>query len=242
MRLDIALVQRNLCESRQEAKECIESGHVLVDDSVTYKATRRVEASTRIQVLQRRKYVSRGGEKLEGALRHLLGDESAIRNFLYNKTALDVGSSTGGFSDCLLTHGISAITAVDVGTLQLHKKIRSHANVTVFENTDIRMLDTKNRFDVVVADLSFISLDKVIDTILLYGNDTASYLLLIKPQFEVGFGNTKKGIVKDTVAVNEVLVKYTAILLEKNIHSVVFFPCSLLGGDGNQEYFIYGKK
>lgn len=240
MRLDQELVQRGLCESREEAKECIEKGFVYLDDVVITKKTRQVTEVSNIRVLQTRKFVSRGGDKLEGVILQIYPDTP---NTLFNdKTALDVGSSTGGFTDCLLRYGIDHVTAIDVGTAQFHTSLRVNPKIDLFENTDIRTFKTTLLFDIIVADVSFIALEKIINTIFSFGHPGVEYFLLIKPQFEVGFGNTKKGIVKDAALVDMVLQKYKNILEEKSCTNVAIHPCTITGGDGNQEYFIYGKQ
>jgi 23S rRNA (cytidine1920-2'-O)/16S rRNA (cytidine1409-2'-O)-methyltransferase len=242
MRLDQELVKRKLCESRQEAQECIEQGNVLVDAVVTTKKTRQVDENSLIVVTKKRSFVSRGGEKLEGILLDVYKDKETIRKNLERKTAIDVGSSTGGFTDCLLSYGVTSVTAIDVGKEQLHAKLRNDERITLFENTDIRNFKTTNTFNIIVADLSFISLEKVLDVILPLGSVTSEYFLLIKPQFEVGFGNTKKGIVKDMTLVQNILDSYIDLFNEKKLHNVQIFPCAITGGDGNQEYFIYAQK
>lgn len=240
MRLDQELVRRGLCVSRQEAQECIEQSFVRVDNVVVTKKTRLVQEDTKIEVLQTRKFVSRGGDKLEGAILHIY--PTAGKNIFNHKNALDVGSSTGGFTDCLLSYGITTVTCVDVGTSQLHHSLRNTSQVILFENTDIRDFKTQELFDVIVADVSFISLEKIIESIFSFGKEGSEYFLLIKPQFEVGFGNTKKGIVKDEELVDVILNKYKALLLERRLQDIKIFPCNLRGGDGNQEYFIYAKQ
>lgn len=240
MRLDQALVVRGLCESRQVAQECIEKGYVLLNNVVCIKKTRLVEAADSIVVTQKRKFVSRGGDKLEQAILHIY--PRVTKNIFKNKSALDIGSSTGGFTDCLLVYGVTHVTAIDVGTSQLHSTLQKNSRVSLFENTDIRDYITDQHFDIIVADLSFIALEKVIDAIIFFGHTETEYFLLIKPQFEVGFGNTKKGIVKDATLVTVILAKYNQFFRNKNYHKVEIFPCALKGGDGNQEYFIYAKK
>ena len=242
MRLDQELVKRGLCESRQEAQECIELGNVLINNIITTKKTKQVDESTILTVTKKRFFVSRGGEKLEGALLHVYHNKDTIQQNLGGKSAIDIGSSTGGFTDCLLAYGITNVVAVDVGTAQLHTKLRNDTRVSLFENTDIRNFKTQKVFDVVVADLSFISLEKVIEIIFSFGGEASQYFLLIKPQFEVGFGNTKKGIVKDEELIKAVLDTYTILFTEKGLHEVKVFPCAITGGDGNQEYFIHAKK
>lgn len=242
MRLDQELVQRGLCESRTEAQELIAQGHVLVDGVVSIKQTKQVTSVNDIVLSAQRKFVSRGGEKLEGALTQVYGNEELIRAILANKEALDIGSSTGGFTDCLLSYGVQHIDAVDVGTEQLHTSLRSNPKVSLFENTDIRSFSKGKKYDVVVADLSFIPLTHVFADAISFGTQSAEYFFLIKPQFEVGKGNTKKGIVKDETLVQELLTKYVVLAEESGLIDVAVFPCVIQGGDGNQEYFLYGRK
>lgn len=240
MRLDQELVRRGLSESRTEAQELIEAGFVLLYDKVCYKQTKQVDETTKIQVTKRRDFVSRGGKKLHGILTQIYGNDDAIRQFCANKKVLDVGASTGGFTDCLLQYGVFSVEAVDVGTSQLHQKIKENTRVISYENTDIRNFSTSNSYDVIVADLSFIPLEHVLDTLISFGKKDTSYFLLIKPQFEVGKGKTKKGIVKEEILINELLVKYEKLAKEKGFIRIEIVPCSIQGGDGNQEYFLYG--
>ena len=242
MRLDQALVARALCESRTEAQELIELGFVVVNGVPSRKQIQKVEEADTILVTGRRSFVSRGGEKLRGVMRDVYGDDNVIQEKLSGKIAIDVGSSTGGFTDYLLSCGVSHVDAVDVGTEQLHPKLRTDPKVSLFENTDIRTFKTDTLYDIVVADLSFISLEAVLDTIISLGKTGASYFLLIKPQFEVGKGNTKKGIVKDEGLVVELLKKYEVLAKMKGVHTVTLFPCHIQGGDGNQEFFLVGQK
>lgn len=242
MRLDQQLVERGLCESRTEAQELIELGFVIVNGTISRKQTQKVTQSDSINVTNRRLFVSRGGEKLRGVLRDVYGDDDAVRSKINGKTAIDIGSSTGGFTDCLLSCGVTHVDAVDVGTEQLHAKLREDARVQLFENTDIRDFKSEASYDIVVADLSFISLESVLDTIISFSRLETEFFLLIKPQFEVGRGNTKKGIVKDEGLVVETLRKYEVLAKMKGMHTVMIFPCHLQGGDGNQEFFLYGKR
>lgn len=242
MRLDQALVHRGLCDSRTEAQELIASRCVLVNGNIIIKQTLTTKDEDILHVTRRRKFVSRGGEKLEGALLHIFGTQDALRSHFCGKTAIDIGSSTGGFTDCLLSYAVASVTAVDVGTSQLHSKLRDDTRVIIFENTDIRDYTPHTLFEIVVADLSFIPLERVIDNVLAFGDKGAEYFLLIKPQFEVGKGNTKKGIVKSVELRAEVLEKYTRLVEDKGLRQVSVFPCVITGGDGNQEYFLYAKK
>lgn len=241
MRLDQELVQRKLCESRTEAQELITSGLVFVDGIVTTKKTKKVEDTTEIKVTGKREFVSRGGNKLQGVLIHLYKNNDDIAQFFAKKRALDIGSSTGGFTDCLLRYGVDSVDAVDVGTNQLHTKIKEDQRVTSYENTDIRTFKgNKDLYHIIVADLSFIPLEKVIDTIISFGKKDTTFFLLIKPQFEVGKGNTKKGIVKEQNLIDTILIKYKNLAEEEGLKDIQIITSSIQGGDGNQEYFLYG--
>lgn len=239
MRLDQELVQRKLCESRSEAQELITQGAVFVDGLLCLKQAKNISSASLVSITKRREFVSRGGEKLKGALSHIFGDDDGIRQFCSNKTALDIGSSTGGFSDCLLSYGVASVDAVDVGTSQLHYKLKSDKRVSSFENTDIRSFHSVNSYDIIVADLSFIPLTSVLDTIIALGSKRTQFFLLIKPQFEVGKGKTKKGIVKEDSLVKEILTKYAVLTKQKEMSSIEIFASEIQGGDGNQEYFLY---
>lgn len=242
MRLDQELVKRGLSESRTEAQELVESGSVLVNGAVSTKQTKQVGETDMLEVTSRRKFVSRGGEKLEGIFLDIFGTEEKVKEFCFGKVTLDIGSSTGGFTDYLLQNGVAYVDAVDVGTMQLHPKLRSDNKVSLFENTDIRNFKSEKRYDIVVADLSFISLQSVFKTIYTFGSKGTYYFLLIKPQFEVGKGNTKKGIVKDEEIVQKVLSEYVTLARKFGMEDVKVFPCRIQGGDGNQEYFLYATK
>lgn len=250
MRLDQLLVHKKLCESRVEAQELIASGSIIVDGMVVTKQTRRFEEVVQIEVLARRKYVSRGGEKLMGVLLDVFKSVDAVKNALRGRVALDVGASTGGFTDCLLQNGIAHVDAVDVGTEQIHFKVAGDERVAVYEQTDIRDFahiegigyNEGRKYDVIVGDISFVALSALFDTILSFAKSGTKLFLLIKPQFEVGKGNTKKGIVKDKALVEEVISKYRDDAVSKGVAAVEVYPCVIPGGDGNQEYFLYGVK
>lgn len=241
MRLDQLLLKNGLCESRTEAQDIILSGFVTVDGIIITKQSKKMTGNESVTISQRRNFVSRGGSKLEGALYHVFVQKDEILAFMEGKAALDVGSSTGGFTDCLLQYGVSHITSVDVGTLQLHTSIRNNPRVSLFENCDIRDFKCDKKFDVIVADLSFIQLEKILRILKSLGAAQCHYFLLLKPQFEVGKGNTKKGIVKDASIVQEVITRYQSMCENELLSHIEIFPCSIQGGDGNQEYFIYAK-
>lgn len=237
MRLDLLLVERGLCATRQEAQEVIHKGDVLVNGTVQNKQSKNIGEEAIVEVLSTRKYVSRGGEKLAGAFAAVFKHEDDVRAFLKSKKALDVGASTGGFTDFLLQHGVSSVTAVDVGSSQLHERIKNDKRVSSLENTDIRHFSPGAKYEIIVADLSFIPLKNVLSTIISSGSDGSYFFLLIKPQFEVGKGNTKKGVVKNLALVEDLLRGYEGLLKECGAKNVSIEPCAIKGGDGNQEYF-----
>jgi 23S rRNA (cytidine1920-2'-O)/16S rRNA (cytidine1409-2'-O)-methyltransferase len=241
MRLDQELVQRGLVASRTEAQEIIDRELVSVNGKVTTKQTKDIQETDVLTVSGRRDFVSRGGDKLRGVFQDIYGEDEAIRARIAGKVALDIGSSTGGFTDCLLSFGVGHVDAVDVGTNQFHESLRIDKRISLYESTDVRNFSSLQRYDIVVADLSFISLEPLFDTIANFGKEGAEYFLLIKPQFEVGKGNTKKGIVKDQALVSEVLRKYEVLAKMHGWNGVQLLPSHLQGGDGNQEYFLYGK-
>jgi 23S rRNA (cytidine1920-2'-O)/16S rRNA (cytidine1409-2'-O)-methyltransferase len=239
MRLDQALVARGLTESRTEAQVYVERGWVEINGVVVTKNNKTVLDTDTLSLKNKRQFVSRGGDKLLGVLSDVYKSDERIRGHLQGKVALDIGSSTGGFTDCLLQMGVKHIDAVDVGTAQTHISLLNDNRVAIFEGTDIREFIPKRKYDIVVADLSFISLQGTIDTITKLSSSGTECFLLIKPQFEVGKGNTKKGIVKDEDLVKEVLEKMDAKCKSVGGKNISMHKCHIQGGDGNQEYFIY---
>ncbi|MEN9551629.1 MAG: hypothetical protein RI935_6 [Candidatus Parcubacteria bacterium] len=243
MRLDLALVERHLVESREDAKKAIDSGSVLVNNILVTKKTKEVKPEDAITISWEKKYVSRGGEKLEGILYYYFEDKEAVINYLISKNALDIGSSTGGFTDFLLKHGISHVTCIDVGNNQLHSTLRTNPKISLFEDTDIRSFsDSRHSYDIIVADLSFIPLKKVVDDIARLSQSGTLCFLLIKPQFEVGKGNLKKGILKNEALLEPLFLDYRTLFEDKGFIEIDIQPCSIKGGDGNQEYFLVCKK
>ena len=196
MRLDKFLTDNNFFPSREKAQTAIKHETVMVDGCIVTKASMDITESMRVEVIDLfNKYVSMGGLKLEKAIKDFGLDFAG-------KTVLDIGASTGGFTDCALQHGAASVTTVDVGTAQLVEQLRNHPNVTVFENKDFRELtigDVDNqKFDFIVSDVSFISLTYIIPYIDPFLRPDGQMMFLIKPQFEAGpsFLN-KSGIVKD---------------------------------------------
>ena len=251
MRLDLYLVQQKLASSRTQAQDFIENGFVFLvvndEKQKLIKSNYIVKESDSILVEANdlQKYVSRAGLKLDSAVKKLKLD-------VKNKIALDVGQSTGGFTDCLIKHGVSQVVGVDVGHGQLHATLKNHPQVISFEDLNAKDLAFNavflknvpvNQFDLVVADVSFISITKVIPSLSNFLSAGGEYLFLVKPQFECGREHLdNNGLVKDSKifkAVEEEVTK-VALLAFKNVET--FFSCDVLGKDGNQEFFIYGKK
>ncbi len=195
-RLDAEMLRRGLVPSREQAAKLINDGKVLVDGAIADKPARQVSPSQDVKLAgPRPRFVSRAGGKLMGALDHFGIDPRGLR-------CLDAGSSTGGFTDCLLQRGAQLVYAVDVGTHQLHERLRADERVDVREQTDVRSLTPDllgGQVDLVVGDLSFISLGKVLPGLTAMARPGSSMLLLIKPQFEAGRQEASrgKGIITD---------------------------------------------
>ena len=239
-RLDVLLVQRNLAESREKAKAIIMSGNVFVDGQREDKAGSMFKPEVEIEIKGiPLKYVSRGGFKLEKAI-----VEHGV--CLNDKVCMDVGSSTGGFTDCMLQNGAIKVFAVDVGTNQLAWKLRQDERVISMEKTNIRYVtieDIKEYVDFVSIDVAFISLTKVLKPVYLLMKDEAEIVCLIKPQFEAGREKVgKKGVVKDKEVHMDVIRKVVlfAALQGFEMRSLDFSP--IKGPEGNIEYLLYMKK
>lgn len=234
MRLDKELVEKSLVPSRSKAQELIKEGFILVNGKVIDKANYIVKETDIIEIKEndKLKYVSRGGLKLEKAIIEFNID-------MTNKTVMDIGSSTGGFSDCALQHGASKIIAVDVGTNLMHESLRNNPKIDLREQTNFKEFESHyfKDIDIAVCDVSFISLKRIIDKIALE-NVSIDMVCLIKPQFECG---------------KEIADKYKGIILNKQIHIDIikdiinyfngkgFYIKNLTsspirGGDGNIEY------
>ena len=235
-RLDRVLLESSLATSREEAQRYILAGAVLVDDRPVTKAGALVRRDSRVRVKTASRYVSRGGEKLEAAFEHF-GVEPRGR------TALDVGASTGGFTDCLLARGAARVHAVDVGYGQLDWKLRQDPRVEVWERTNIRYLDPdalQERPGLAVVDVSFISLRLVLPRVCSLLSRPCEIVALIKPQFEVGKGKVGKGGVvrsedEHRRVIGEIEEAVDALGLERR----PVFQSPLLGPKGNKEFFIH---
>lgn len=237
-RLDLLLVQKNLFESREQAKRAILAGLVQVNQETVTKAGTKVNVDAEITVKRRlHPYVSRGGLKLEKAIRLFQLD-------LHGKIVLDIGASTGGFTDCALQHGAKQVYAIDVGYGQLAWKLRQDPRVIVMERTNFRYLKpeqlTKGTPDFATVDVSFISLAHIFPNLTQILSDEGTLIALIKPQFEAGRHQVgKKGIVKDPYVHREVLVRIIELAREHSfaLKGLSFSP--ILGSAGNLEFLAY---
>jgi 23S rRNA (cytidine1920-2'-O)/16S rRNA (cytidine1409-2'-O)-methyltransferase len=235
-RLDLLLVDRQLVGSREDGRRRILAGEILVNDHPVTKAGVLIDVSARIRLKSTSAYVSRGGLKLEKALREFAID-------VKNKTALDIGASTGGFSDCLLAHGAAQVFAVDVGYGQLAWKLRNDSRVVIFEKTNIRYFQLSRLprpAELATVDVSFISLKLVLPqlkTLLMTNGDVVA---LIKPQFEVGKGKVGKGgVVRSHEEHLRVIedVKQASVGFGYSVLGVTESP--LVGPKGNKEFLIH---
>lgn len=238
MRLDQFLVLKKLAQSRTQAQDFIANGFVTMDSKVISKASFDVtdELSEKIKVASNplQKYVSRAGLKLEGAFKKLNLD-------VQHKVVLDVGQSTGGFSDCLIQSGAKKVVGVDVGHNQLHESLKAHSRIIAIENLNVKDIQQHRDFlrhvpeagfDLLVMDVSFISILKVIPFVAGALKSGGEYLILVKPQFETEKTNLDLGEI-------EARVKACALQYFKNVSA--YFESTLPGKDGTQEFFIYGK-
>ena len=236
-RLDNELVRRGLVENRSQAQEVIKAGRVTVDGAPANKPSRMVALSQSLFVAgDPPLYVSRGGLKLEAALDFFDINVSGLQ-------AIDVGSSTGGFTDCLLQHDAISVTAIDVGRGQLHNRLFRDKRVTVYERTNIRHVEPEEigaPFDLLVADLSFISLTAILANLLDLVGDKSSMLLLVKPQFEVGKKFVGKGgVVRDLGAHLFALEGVIEASINVGFFPKGLIPSPLTGPAGNHEYLLW---
>jgi 23S rRNA (cytidine1920-2'-O)/16S rRNA (cytidine1409-2'-O)-methyltransferase len=240
-RIDKLLVELGLADSRTKAQALVMSGVVLVDEMRVEKSSQEFSSDSKIRIKGRTiesKYVSRGGLKLEKALHDF---HISVSEYV----CLDVGASTGGFTDCLLQHGAKRVVTIDVGTNQLVWKLRNDARVEVRENINARYLkpeDFSENFDLIVMDVSFISVTKIFPVLPPLLKNNGKIITLIKPQFEVGRGEVGKGGIVREAEKHERVIKEVNQSAEKNnlkVDGVIDSP--ILGADGNKEFLaLYG--
>jgi len=234
VRIDRLLVERGLFESRAKAQAAIEAGLVSADDVPVRKASEEINVNARLSATPAHPYVSRGGLKLSAALNHFKFDPNG-------RVCLDVGASTGGFTQVLLERGAKCVYAVDVGKGQLHESLRSNALAVSMEETDIRTLSPARLAeppDFATIDVSFISLKLVLPPAFALLKTTAQLIALIKPQFEAGRAQAKKGIVRDAAVHATVCddIAFFVTALGWRVLSVI--PSPIQGGDGNAEFLL----
>jgi 23S rRNA (cytidine1920-2'-O)/16S rRNA (cytidine1409-2'-O)-methyltransferase len=233
-RADRLLVERGLFESRAKAQAAIEAGLVSADARPVRKAAANIAVDARLQAEAAHPWVSRGGVKLAAALDHFGLDVAG-------RICLDVGASTGGFTEVLIARGAACVYAVDVGRDQLHPRLRGRPEIVSYEQTDIRALEPAKlpaRPDFVTIDVSFISLKAVLPAAFALAAPGARLLALIKPQFELSRRDLKKGIVRDAVQHIAVCGDITIFTKSSGASVIGIFPSPILGGDGNAEFFI----
>ena len=237
-RIDLLLVERGLFESRARARAAIEAGLVLANDKPVLKASETFSPDAVLQAQPAHPFVSRGGVKLAGAL-----EQYPIP--IEDHVCLDVGASTGGFTEVLLANGASIVFAIDAGHGQLHPSLHDHPKIVSMEATDIRSLEGKRlpaRPDVVVIDVSFISLKAVLPAALALAAAPMPLLALIKPQFEATRKHSKRGIVRDAAVHQEVCNEIAAFVASLGCTDIQVFPSPIAGGDGNAEFFIGARR
>ena len=236
-RLDLLLTELNLVETRSLAQRLIMAGHVRVDDQIVFKPATMVASDATITIDQGKKFVSRGGEKLEAAL-----EEFRLKD-LDKKICADVGASTGGFTDCLLSHGAKKVYAIDVGQGILHWKLRRDPRVVSFEKTNVRHLKMlPEKVDVITIDVSFISLTKVTPVVVNWlKNESGIVVALIKPQFEAGRTEAArgKGVIRDTLVHSQILNRVLDQLAAEQFEIRGLMKSPLLGPKGNMEFLVY---
>jgi 23S rRNA (cytidine1920-2'-O)/16S rRNA (cytidine1409-2'-O)-methyltransferase len=235
-RVDLFVVERGLAPSRQRAQALIMAGKVRVNGLAVDKPGTLIDPYSDVQIEADHPFVSRGGLKLQEALRVLKMD-------LADRVCLDVGASTGGFTDCLLQKGARLVFAVDVGYGQLAWALRQDPRVVVMERTNIRNMAADALpcpVDLVTIDVSFISLKIVVPAVLKYLKDTGSILALIKPQFEVGKGKVGKGgVVRDPAQHQEVIDRLFDFFRDSGLRPGPVIPSPVPGPKGNREFMIY---
>jgi 23S rRNA (cytidine1920-2'-O)/16S rRNA (cytidine1409-2'-O)-methyltransferase len=238
-RLDVLMVERGLAASNQKAQAMILAGEVHVDGARAEKAGTHFAEQSRIEVNSRsEKYASRGGVKLEGALADFAID-------ITGRICLDVGASTGGFTDCLLQHGAARVYAVDVNVDQLAWKLRQDERVLRVERNarELRREDIPVPIDLVVVDVSFISVGKVLAPAAKAAKAGAHLLILVKPQFELPRQDVPEGgIVSDPALHEKAIAKVHEAATRAGLEVLGARPSRLAGAEGNQEYFLYARK
>ncbi|MCD6190498.1 MAG: TlyA family RNA methyltransferase [Sulfurimonas sp.] len=235
MRLDNYLVDNGLCESRNRAQTIIKDRLVSVNAKIVTKSSYKVSIDDEVSIQEHKSYVSRSAHKLDEFLNELDLD-------IKGRVSLDIGSSTGGFTQVLLEREVTEVSAVDVGRDQLHKRLRDDRRVYSYESCDIRNFKSEKEFDLVVSDVAFISLLNILDDVDRLANK--DIILLFKPQFEVGreAKRDNNGVVLDKKAISNAMIRFEDACKLKGWRLVIKSPSKLTGKEGNLEYCYYYQK
>jgi 23S rRNA (cytidine1920-2'-O)/16S rRNA (cytidine1409-2'-O)-methyltransferase len=234
IRADVLLVQRGLAETRERAQRLIMAGQARVGTTVLVKPATLVDEDAALELLAPERFVSRGGHKLQAAL-----DTWAIG--LEGRACMDVGASTGGFTDAMLQAGAASVLAVDVGRAQLHHRVRTDPRVTLWEDTNARDLpELPVAVSFFAIDVSFISLRKVLPAIALRTRPGTEGVALVKPQFEAGRADVPRGgVIRDETVRGRVVAGFLAWAEEAGWSVTGDMPCPVAGGDGNVEHLVH---
>jgi 23S rRNA (cytidine1920-2'-O)/16S rRNA (cytidine1409-2'-O)-methyltransferase len=233
VRADVLLVERGLAETRERAQRLIMAGRARIGTRTLVKPATLVDFDAAIELTEPERYVSRGGYKLEGAL---VGFEIDVTG----RRCLDIGASTGGFTDCLLQHGAASVLAIDVGRAQLHQRLRDDPRVTLLEGTNARALPELPAVDLFVADLSFISLRKVLPSVAERVGPCCEGVVLLKPQFEAGQSLVPRGgVIRDPSVHATVRTDFTQWAEGAGWLVCGIMASPIRGGDGNVEYLVH---
>lgn len=233
VRADLLLVERGLAETREQARRLIMAGQARSGTLTLVKPAQLIDSEAPLEVIAPERYVSRGGRKLEAALQAFAIDPTGL-------ACIDLGASTGGFTDCLLQHGARSVLAIDVGRAQLHQKLRDDPRVTLLEGTNARDLPELPPFDLFVADLSFISLRKILPSVQARAAARTIGVVLLKPQFEAGPADIPRGgVIKNPRIQERVREGFVAWARESGWAVLGVIESPVRGGDGNLEYLVH---
>ncbi len=234
IRADVLMVQLGLAESRERARTLIMAGRARVGTTVLVKPATMLDETAAMELIAPERFVSRGGHKLEGALESFAIEVAGL-------ACMDLGASTGGFTDCLLQHGAASVLAVDVGRAQLHAKLRDDPRVTLLEGTNARDLpELPPDIGFFVADLSFISLRKVLPSVEAQVAGDVPGVVLFKPQFEAGRADVPRtGVIKDVELRARMVAEFQEWLVAAGWQVRGMIESPIRGGEGNVEYLVY---
>lgn len=233
VRVDQLLVDRGLVESRERARRLVMAGQVRSGTTLFVKPATMVDAGAPLEVLQPERYVSRGGYKLEAAL-------DAFGIDVAGRRCMDVGASTGGFTDCLLQRGAASVLAVDVGKAQLHQRLREDPRVTLMDHTNARDLPELPPIDFFAIDVSFISVRKVLPALAGRVPPGTEGVVLLKPQFELARSSVPRGgVIRDEAVRSSVATDFRAWCSREGWTAYDLIDCPLAGGDGNVEFLVH---